>query len=405
LGIILLLLLVVACGAAATATPAAPAAKAPAAPAAAQPAAPAAKPAAPAAPVAAVPTPAPVAKPAPAASVNPGKVTWMMTGFGTERFDPAYASSSGHDYGRIVHGFLFSSDVKDGSRVMTSGIVTKWELSPNGLTWTLTIGKGAKFHDGKDLTAEDVVWNLLHGMGPQAKEYSTSSIALGIGLLLVRAEQIGPDQVSVTTKSPVADFALTNSEAASSWIGVVLPKRATLHDLPEEAAYDRKPIGAGPMKLVKHVPVSSMTLERFADYYEQPKNGYPTDKRVNYAVMELKLVPEEATRVAALRAGEADVAPVSLASRKQVEAGDGRVVFGQEGVVWYIRHKGCWETKFPCNKKAVRQALAYAIDKELMRDKLYGPEVMQLKGWHTVTPSTIGYSPDLAGQSHVNAPA
>ena len=345
-----------------------------------------------------VPTPVPEAVAAPPEPVvNPGKVTWMMTGFGTERFDPAYASSSGHDYGRIVHTFLFSSDVKDGARVMTSGLVTKWELSPDGLTWTFTIGKGAKFHDGTDLTAEDVVWSLLHVIGPQSKEYVISSIPLALSALLVQIEQTGPDQVSVTTKSPVADFPLTNSEAASSWIGVVLPKRASLHDLPQEAAYDRNPVGAGPMKLVKHVAASEMTLERFADYYHQPKNGYPTDKRVNYTTMSLRLIPEEATRVAALRAGEADIGPVSLASRNQVEAGGGRMVFGQEGVVWYIRLKGCWDPQYPCNKKAVRQALSYAIDKELMRDRLFGgPEVMQVEGWHTVTPSTIGYSPDLA---------
>jgi ABC-type transport system substrate-binding protein len=44
----------------------------------------------------------------------------------------------------------------------------------------------------------------------------------------------------------------------------------------------------------------------------------------------------------------------------------------------------------------VRQALNYAINKELIRDKLYGgPEVMQIKGWGAVTPSTSGYSPGL----------
>jgi peptide/nickel transport system substrate-binding protein len=330
-------------------------------------------------------------------SINPGKLTWMMTGFGTERFDPAFAASSGHDYGRIVHPFLVSSDVKDGSRVITPGIATKWEISSDGLTWTFTIGKGAKFHDGTALTAEDVVWTLLHVMGPQSKEYVISAIPLALAAVLDRIEQTGPDQVSVTTKTPVADFPMTNSEAASSWIGVVLPKRTTLHNLEEEAAYDRNPITAGMMRLVKHVPVDSMTLERVDDYYHQPKNGFPTDKRVNFAVMVLRLVPEEATRVAALRAGEADVAPVSLASRQQLVAGGSRLVFGQEGVVWYVRQKGCWEPQYPCHDKRVRQALNYAIDKELIRDKLYGgPEVMQVKGWHAVTPSTIGYSADLA---------
>jgi peptide/nickel transport system substrate-binding protein len=113
--------------------------------------------------------------------------------------------------------------------------------------------------------------------------------------------------------------------------------------------------------------------------------------------MDLLLVPEEATRVAALRGGDADIAPVSLATRNQVEAGGGRLVFGQEGTYFSIRQKGCWKEQFPCHDKRVRQALNYAFDKDLMRDKLYGgPQVMQAKGWTFVSPSTIGYSPDLA---------
>jgi peptide/nickel transport system substrate-binding protein len=70
-------------------------------------------------------------------------------------------------------------------------------------------------------------------------------------------------------------------------------------------------------------------------------------------------------------------------------------VFGQEGVFVEVRLLGCWETQYPCHDKRVRQALNYAIDKELMRDRLWGPEVFQIKGWYAVTPSTAGYTPAL----------
>jgi peptide/nickel transport system substrate-binding protein len=117
---------------------------------------------------------------------------------------------------------------------------------------------------------------------------------------------------------------------------------------------------------------------------------------VNFTLLDLRLVPEEATRVAALRAGDADIAPVSIGARRQVEAGGGRVVFGEEGVYFFARQYGCWKPQFPCHDKRVRQALAYAINKEVMQNQLYGgPEVMQVKGWGAVTPSTLGYSPDL----------
>ena len=80
--------------------------------------------------------------------VNPGKLTWLMTGFGNERFDPAFSSSSSHDYGRLIHAHYISSDVEEGSRVLIPGILTKWELSSDGLTWVLTVREGVKFHDG-----------------------------------------------------------------------------------------------------------------------------------------------------------------------------------------------------------------------------------------------------------------
>ncbi|HEU0020807.1 MAG TPA: ABC transporter substrate-binding protein, partial [Dehalococcoidia bacterium] len=204
-----------------------------------------------------------------------------------------------------------------------------------------------------------------------------------------------PDEVSLTTKEPRTDFAFVVSDAGDLWYAV-LPKRAELHDEEAEVAYDNNPIGAGFMKLVNHVPASMMSFERFGDYYYQPDNGFPEDKRVNFQLLDMFLVPEEATRVAAIRSGEADIAPASLATKDQVEAGGGRLVFGQEGVAVEAKLYGCYEPQFPCHDKRVRQALHYAIDKELIRDQLYGgPEAFQVKGWFSVTPTTIGYTPEL----------
>jgi peptide/nickel transport system substrate-binding protein len=116
---------------------------------------------------------------------------------------------------------------------------------------------------------------------------------------------------------------------------------------------------------------------------------------VHFTQLDLRLVPEEATRIAALRAGTADFGGINLGARNQIEAGGGRVVFGQEGTFFHIHQIGCWKPEFPCHDKRVRQALNLAIDKELMRDRLYGVEVMQLRGWGPITSSTIGYKPGL----------
>ncbi len=99
--------------------------------------------------------------------------------------------------------------------------------------------------------------------------------------------------------------------------------------------------------------------------------------------------------MAALRAGDADVIEANLSVEKQVEDGGGRFIWSQESSYMWILLPGCWEVQFPCNKKEVRQALDYAIDKDLIMSQLYGPEAAVARGWNWVTPNALGYSPDL----------
>jgi peptide/nickel transport system substrate-binding protein len=391
IGLTLILFAAVACGSASAPADTAPA---PAVPAAAEQAAVPApdKAAAPASPTA---VPKAVSEPA-MVEVHPGKVTWMTSNFGSERFDIIFDSGgAGRQYAELIHGFMIDSDMVDGKRQMVPGIVTKWELSSDALTWNLTVGKGAKFHDGTDLTAEDVLWTYRHIIGADALDYSTAVVARSIGNHMLAIEQVGTDTITVETDIIMTDIVERMSENTGAIYGALMPKRETMHDREAEKAYNANPIGAGLMKLVEHVPADRFTFERFDDYYYQPKNGLPTDKRTKFAELDLLLVKEEATRVAALRAGDADIAPISPGSRVQVEAGGGRMIFGPEGQVWQVRALGCHVERFPCYDKRVRLALNYALDKELIRDKLYGPEYMVLKGWFAVTPGSLGYSPGL----------
>jgi peptide/nickel transport system substrate-binding protein len=342
------------------------------------------------------PTSTPQMAPAPAeVEVNPGKLTIMVGDFGNERFDTLLAPSAigGTNYSRIMGGYLISANEK---MEMVPGIAKEWGISPDGLTWTFIIREGVKFHDDSEVTPEDALWTLQHYFGPQAVEYSTRTDTQAISRVMDKIELSAPDTVSVTAQKPVVELAYLLAEAGDKWFHV-FPKRSALGDPQEALAYDNNPISAGPMSLAERVPASVMKFERFADYYYQPANGFPEDKRMKFQSLDLFLVPEEATRVAAIRAGETDLAPVSLPAKEQVEAGGGRVVFAQEGVFIQAMLIGCWaDPSFPCGDKRVRQALDYAIDKELIRDRLFGgPEVFQVKGWYVFTPSTIGYTPEL----------
>jgi peptide/nickel transport system substrate-binding protein len=336
----------------------------------------------------------PTSAPAPAdVAVHPGKLTWMVGGWGSANFDYTYDVGGANNYLRFFSAFLVETNEKT---ELLPGIASEWGLSEDGRTWTVTVRDDVKFHDGTPVTAEDVLWTWQHQWDPGAVEWATQSGAQSRARIMEKIEQTGPDQVSLTTNIVDASFDIGAFSAATSGPWPIFPKRDALHDEAAVEAYAKNPIGAGPMSFVRHVPSEVMEFERFDDYYFQPDNGFYEDRRVKFTSLDLRLVPEEATRVAAIRAGEADIAPVSLDSKEPVEASGGRLVFGQEGVYVRVMLMGCWDPNYPCEKQQVRQALAYAIDKEVMRDQLFGgPEVFQVKGWAKVTPSTIGYSPDL----------
>ena len=387
--VVLLLVLAVACGGAAQSTSApppeakvtpAPEAKATLAPEAiAQPTA-----------VPAPTSPPVVAEP----EVHPGKVTWMIGDLGTERFDYAHGTPGGsNNYLRLMQGLLLETNEKS---ELIPGIATDWGVSSDGLTWTVTIRDGVKYHDGTVVTAEDVRWTWWHSWSPESGEFTTSSSAQTMSDTTARVEPVELDKVRITTKSPDAGIPFQQFSAAGPSTWGILPKRDSIADEAEEQAYDKNPIGTGFLRLVKHVPAAKMEMERFDDDYFQPDNGFYEDRRVKFTSLDLLLVPEEDTRVAAMRAGEADIVPVSLQSKKQVEAGDGRLVFGPEGVYFRVLLAGCWKVPdrlLPCDDQRVRLALAYAMDKETLRDALYGPEVMQVKGWGAVTPQHYRLQP------------
>jgi ABC-type transport system substrate-binding protein len=339
------------------------------------------------------------------AEVVEGKVTMMLGGFNAEKFDNVTGGLS-KEPRKHFHGHLTSWDLIDGKMEFMPGIATKWELADGGKTIIYTVMEGAKFHNGNEITVDDVLWSLQHAVGPQAVSYGGSvSLNYAKNMKEVVAGP-GTRQVSIRSNVQIPEMALyaaENEGGASN--GQVLPARAKWLDgcrcgddvfsQEEEDEYNKNPMGAGPMILLEHVPQTLMAFERFDDFYYQPDNGFPTDKRMKFTHMDMTLVPEESTRAAALAAGEGDIGRVTLETIDQVKAGGGRLVLSPESVMIESHLYGCWLEQFPCHDKRVRQALNYSINREQMRDELFGSEIFEINGWWIITRSTIGYVPEL----------
>ena len=346
--------------------------------------------AAPAAPAASQPTAAPTspaqATEAPATAMTEdtgGKVTLMNAVWGTELFTPRDGVGEAATYGRQMNAFWINGNE---NVEMLPAVLTDWAVSDDGLSWDLTIREGITFHNGDPLTIDDALFTMQFTFGPEAVTESISPSIQAEAAETASIEATGPNSLRVTHTTPKAFFPFFISELSFGIAGILLPK--TYFESIGQDAFNDAPIGAGPFRLEKHVIAEQILLERVDDYFMPERSP-------SFQTLDLRLVPEVATRVAALRAGDADVIEANLAVKDQVEDGGGRFIWAQESSYMWILMPGCWEVQFPCNKKEVRQALDYAIDKDLIINSLYGPEAAVSKGWNWVTPNALGYSADL----------
>jgi peptide/nickel transport system substrate-binding protein len=333
-------------------------------------------------------TATPVSLP-PEVTVNPGTVTVMNAVWGNEIFDARDGVGETLNYGRPMHAYW-----TNGNRdlELLPGVASKWEISPDGLTWSFTIREGIKFHNGDELTVEDALFTFERGYGLEAREKALSPSRTALAKLTDNVEAVG-NVVKVTHSQPQANFAFLHAQSGINNSGALEPKNYF-----EEVGadgYNLEPVGAGPFQVVQYRRSEQILMERFDDYYYQPDNGFPEDRRARFQTLDMRLVPEAVTRVAALRAAEADIVEASVSVKKQVEDGGGRIIFGREATYVWLILMGCQNEDFPCNKQDVRYALDFAIDKEAIMFGLYGDEGACVCGYNYASPSALGYSPEI----------
>ena len=322
-------------------------------------------------------------------TVNPGTVTIMNAVWGNEYFDPRDTLGENLNYTRPLHAFWVNGN-KD--LELIPGVASEWEISPDGLTWTFTIREGIKFHNGDELTIEDALFTMEFVYGPEAREKALSPSKLALAKLTDKIEAVGND-VKITFRQAQAYLAAYHAQGGVNTTGALLPKK--YFEAVGQDQYNLEPVGAGPFQVVKFRRTEQILMERFDDYYYTKDNGFPEDRRARFQTLDMRLVPEASTRVAALQAGDADIVEASVAVRKQVEDAGGRIIFGREATYVWLILMGCQNVEFPCNKQDVRYALDYAIDKEAIMYGLYGEEGACVCGYNFASPSTLGYSPEI----------
>lgn len=241
-----------------------------------------------------------------------------------------------------MHGYLTEVGT-DGS--LQPGVAESWEASADASSWTFKLRKGVTFHDGRELTAEDVVASINHHRGEQ----STSAA----GPIVKPIQEIRVEDASTVT------FVLDGGNADFPFV-------LSDYHLPMGPAKDgkldwRSGIGCGAYKLTRFDPGVIATFERFGGFWD--------DNRGHFDAIEMHCLVDLNARTTALVSGEMhavdrlDLKTTGLLGRKP-----GVNIHSVPGTQHYTFAMDCRAAPF--NDVNVRRALKYAVNREELVEKI-----------------------------------
>ena len=276
------------------------------------------------------------------------ELTVALSSFSTETLDPALGGHLVKYYLSLMFDYLVGT-TPDGQPAPAGGLAVRWENSPDYKRWTFHLRKGVKFHNGDDVTSEDVKFSLQRATGKR----STTGYAGPLRTLIQDIETPASDRVVIVTKEATLIIPTYLSRALSTE-GMVLPKKYI--EANGDDAFARKPVGSGPYRFVEQVTGSHIKLTAVDTHW---RTGTP-----KYRLITFKLVPEETTRIALLRRGDADIVEVGRERVKELEREAFPIHFRREEAIlsmWWVLSPDGWPA--PAKDKRVREAMNLAIDR------------------------------------------
>jgi ABC-type transport system substrate-binding protein len=275
----------------------------------------------------------------------------------------------------------------DKPSVVIPGLATEWKVDDRDKTkWVFKLRKGVKFHDGSDLTADAIVWNVDKVLNKAARHFAPDQIGVTVSRMptLAGAKKIDDYTVELTTREPDSflPINLTNLFIASPahW-QKKYDALSNVADATERAkqawtAFAADASGSGPFKMAKFSARERVEYVKNANYWD-PKRKPKIDRVV------LLPMPEASARTAALLSGQVDWI--------EAPAPDAVPQIKQKGFTLYTNaqpHVWPWQFSFaegsPWADKRVRYAANLCINRAELKQALGG--LMEIpKG--TVSPS------------------
>ncbi len=230
-------------------------------------------------------------------------------------------------------------------------LAESYAVSDDGLVYTFPLRQGVKFHNGKDLTAEDVVASMNRWL-------ETSSRAKSLLAGAVFAQE---DTYTVTLTVPTASADVLELIAAPSQFAAISPKEIVDAAGPEGIT---EYIGTGPYKLQEWKADQYIHLVRYEDYqsHEGASSGFTGEKQAATENLIFRFVTDHATRIAGIQTGEYDVAEAVPLERYEE-------LSGNTDLALYTKSSGNLNlflntTQGILANKTIRQAVLAALNNE-----------------------------------------
>ncbi|PZS01990.1 MAG: hypothetical protein DLM70_10925 [Chloroflexi bacterium] len=253
-------------------------------------------------------------------------------------------------------------------------LAESWQLAPDAKSITLKLRQGVKFHSGREMTADDVLFSLKH-----VQDKATGSQLIDLFQPITGATATDKNTVTFTFNQPYV---------------AVFDALDAFFVLDSTAATDLKkqPAGSGPFILADRTPGDRVVLKRFDGYWKQ---GQPYLDQVIH-----RAIPDEASLVASLKAGEVDLVwkpPLQqfqqLKSQSGIKTDPGLIGVSGVDIAMNV-------TKKPFDDKRVRQAINWATDRaQWVKTILYDASPISDLPF---PPYSTGYFDDLALQYTYN---
>ena len=223
-------------------------------------------------------------------------------------------------------------------------LAESYAASADGLSHSFVLRAGATFHNGAPVTAEDVKFSFERYRGNAAGFIKEKVAAV---------ETPDPRRVIFRLHQPWPDFLLYYSSVTGA--GWIVPKKYV--ESVGEDGFKKEPIGAGPYKFASFTPGVELVMEAFDGYWRKA----PTVKKLVW-----KVIPDETTRLAALKRGEVDLAySIRGELAEELQRAPGLelkpVVINSPFWIYFADQ---WDPKSPWHDARVRKAVTLALDRE-----------------------------------------